>query len=56
MNDIGPDPADPSRLLVKKLVQVSEKVYAYEEVTITKREGEKPAVHSKMMRLGDWDL
>lgn len=52
----GPDPADPTRILIKKIVQVSEGTYGYEEVTITKREGDKPSVHSKLVRLGDWDL
>ena len=37
LNFIGPDPADPSRILIKKIVQVSEGTYGYEEVTITKR-------------------
>jgi hypothetical protein len=35
---------------------VSEGTYGYEEVTITKREGDRPSVHSKLVRIGDWDL
>ena len=52
----GPDPADPSRILIRKIVQINDNTYGYEETTITKREGNKPAVHSKMSRIGDWDL
>ena len=55
-NFSGPDPADPSRILIRKIVQCSEGTYGYEEVTVTKREGDKPSVHSKLVRLGDWDL
>ena len=33
---VGPDPADPSRVLVRKLVQVNDKTWGYEEVTISK--------------------
>ena len=31
----GVDPADPSRALIRKLVQVNEHTYCYEETTIT---------------------
>ena len=52
----GPDPADPSRVLIRKIVQINDGTYGYEEVTITKREGDRPSVHSKLMRIGNWDL
>ncbi len=52
----GPDPADPSRVLIRKVVQVNETTYGYEEVTITKREADRPSVHSKLTRIGNWDM
>jgi len=43
---IGQDPADPSRALVRKIVQVSPKTYCLEEVRITPVEGKRPTVHT----------
>ena len=31
----GPDPADPSRILLRKLIRVTEKSYCYEESRLT---------------------
>ena len=32
----GPDPANPSRMLVRRVIQLSETTYAYEETRITR--------------------
>ena len=53
---IGQDPADPSRALVRKIVQVSPKTYCLEEVRITPVEGKRPTVHTQIFRLGALDL
>ncbi len=46
----GPDPADPRRALVRKLVQVNKNTYCYEETRITP--GEKnPTVHTQLYRI-----
>ena len=37
-------------------MQLNEGSFAYEECTITKREEGKPAVHSKIIRISNWDL
>ena len=53
----GPDPADPDRLLVRKLVQTSENAWAFEEATITPNaKGKKPTIHTTMYRLGWQDV
>ena len=52
----GPDPADPSRLLVRKVVQINDGAFVYEESTISKRENDKPAVHTQIMRISNWNL
>ena len=54
----GPDPADPSRVLVRKLVQTSDSVWCYEETTIapSESEGGSPTVHSTMHRLGWFNI
>ena len=42
---VGPDPADTSRILVRKLIKVSETTYCFEETRVTP--GEKvPSVHT----------
>jgi hypothetical protein len=51
----GQDPADPSRALVRKLVQVNKNTYCYEESTITPGEG-SPTIHTKLYRIKDFDL
>ena len=48
----GPDPADPSRVIVRKLVQTNEKTWCFEEATITPSESGSPTVHTTMFRLG----
>jgi len=60
---VGPDPADPSRLLVRKLVQVNDSTWGYEEVTISKNSDpahaedvSKAVVHSRLSRMGNVDL
>ena len=51
----GPDPADPKRVLVRKLVQTSEKVWCFEESRISPSatEGAVPTVHTTLHRLGE---
>ena len=60
---LGPDPSDPSRLLVRKLVQVNDTTWGYEEVTISKNSDpsaaedvSKAVVHSRLSRIGNVDL
>ena len=38
---IGTDPSDPTRILVRKIVQVNEGTYGYEEVTIERGDNGK---------------
>ena len=52
----GPDPADPQRVLVRKLVQTSEKVWCFEEARISPSDDGKPTVHTTMHRLGWFDI
>ena len=53
----GPDPANPNRVLVRKLVQTSENVWCLEEARITPgTEGSQPTVHTTMHRLGQFDI
>lgn len=51
----GVDPADPSRALIRKLVQVNPSTYCYEETRITPGE-KKPVVHTQLYRIKDFDL
>jgi len=39
---LGPDPAAPERVLVRKLVELNEGSWAYEETRVTKCEGKSP--------------
>jgi hypothetical protein len=49
------DPSDPTRALVRKLVQVNTNTYCYEEIRITP--GEKtPTLHTQLFRIRDFDL
>ena len=41
----GPDPADPTRALIRKLVQVNAHTYCFEETRITPGEND-PTVHT----------
>ena len=50
----GPDPADKNRVLIRKLVQTSDSVWAFEEARITpgETEGAQPTIHTTIHRLG----
>ncbi len=50
----GQDPADPSRSLIRKLVQVSPTTYCYEETRITPTES-APQVHTQLYRIKGFD-
>ena len=53
----GPDPSDPTRVLVRKLVQTSDKVWCFEEARIAPGEdGAQPTVHTTLHRLGWFDI
>ena len=54
----GPDPADPNRVLIRKLVQTGNKTWAFEEARLTPSdvEGGQPIVHTTMHRLGWMDI
>ena len=57
MFGLGPDPADPSRILVRRVNQLRKGEWAYEEVTVSSEDGkEVPNVHSTMHKLSHWDL
>lgn len=52
----GPDPADPNRILIRKIVQLREGSYAYEETTISKssdKESSDPKVHTTLSKVGN---
>ena len=53
---VGVDPADPNRVLVRKLVQVNNNTYCYEETRITPTDQRVPTVHTQLFRIGDFDL
>lgn len=53
----GLDPADPERLLIRKIVNHSDGQYAYEETRISKDpEHPQPRVHTVLSKLNDFDL
>tara|TARA_B110000305_G_C18989922_1_gene425636 strand:+ start:37 stop:534 length:498 start_codon:yes stop_codon:yes gene_type:complete len=54
----GPDPADTNRVLVRKLVQISDNKWAFEEARITpsETEGGNPTVHTTLHRLGWFNI
>ena len=53
----GPDPADSNRVLIRKVIQTSDKTWAFEETRVTPSEsGGKPTVHTTVSRLGILDL
>lgn len=56
--EIGPDPADPSRVIIKRVNQIGDGKWAYEEVTLSKADGTEtePTVHSTMHKVAMWDL
>lgn len=43
---IGPDPAAPERVLIRKLVELNEGSWAHEEIRVTKVAGRAPEVHT----------
>lgn len=47
----GPDPADPSRVLIRRLVKISDSTYCYEESRISQAKDQQPTVHTSLMRL-----
>ena len=52
----GPDPADPQRVLVRKILELNDGRYAYEETTITPQADSAPSVHTKAYKIGHWNL
>ena len=50
------DPEDPDKVLVRRLVQINAKVYAYEETRMAKREDGSSEVHTTLCRLGHTDI
>ena len=52
----GPDPADPTRVLIRKLVQTSDNVWCFEESRVSPTEGGQPSVHTTLHRLGGLDI
>ena len=53
----GPDPADPQRVLVRKILELSDGKYAYEETTISPNAASGvPTVHSTAYKIHQWDL
>lgn len=55
-NTVGNDPADPSRVLIRKVVLVSENLYCFEETTLTPNNDAAPTVHTKLLRLKDINM
>ncbi len=54
---LGPDPADPERVLVRKVIELQDGKYAYEETTITPNAATGvPSVHSTAYKIHQWDL
>lgn len=51
----GQDPADPSRALIRKIVQVSPTTFCYEETRITPTET-TPQVHTQLYRIRGFNL
>ena len=53
----GFDPADPNRVLIRKIVNISDGQYAYEETRISKDpERPNPKVHTTLSKLNGFDL
>jgi len=54
----GPDPADPSRILIRKIVKINNGTYCLEESRVTPTLGDPthPTVHSQVFRLGGIDV
>jgi hypothetical protein len=57
--DIGPDPADPKRILIRKVLRVNDSTYCYEESRQTPApigSGLAPTVHTITYRVKNFDL
>jgi hypothetical protein len=52
----GPDPADPERVLVRKILELRDGKYAYEETTISPTDSGVPTVHTTAIKLYMWDM
>ena len=53
----GPDPSDPERVLVRKVIELQDGKYAYEETTIAPNtEQGVPTVHSTAYKVHMWDM
>ena len=54
----GPDPADPNRVLIRKVIQIGENSYAYEETRLTRSDNKTkaPEVHTVASKLHGFDL
>ena len=52
----GPDPADPERVLVRKILELQDGKYAYEETTISPSASGVPSVHTTAYKVHMWDL
>jgi len=52
----GPDPADPERVLVRKILELRDGKYAYEETTIAPSETGVPSVHTTAYKIAGWDM
>lgn len=52
----GPDPADPERVLVRKVLELQDGKYAYEETTISPSDSGVPSVHTTAYQLYMWNL
>lgn len=56
---VGPDPADPTRILLRKLIRVADKTYCYEESRASPApigSGLLPTVHTTTYRVKNFDL
>ena len=57
IDEPGPDPADPERVLVRKILELRDGRYAYEETTIAPNASAgAPTVHTKAYKLHMWNL
>ena len=54
--ELGPDPADPERVLVRKIIELREGKYAYEETTISPSDSGVPTVHTTAYKAHMWNL
>ena len=53
----GPDPANSNRMLVRRIIQLSDSTYAYEETRVTRnKESKQPSVHTTISKIAGFDL